>query len=286
MDMNDLEDAFDEASDPFGLDDAFSGASPEPTKSWAIEDWINRHGYWIRKRHPVGYHAYPLGLWSITRVRVQEGISIEGDFVRYCDEGQLQEMNQVLSAGMLDELEGLILGVGVKDGPVRAMGKPRIDPFGNPVVESSKGNYGSLTAECLWIENRDDVFIQYMGTDDNWPNGCWAIESKDPDPAYYDADQIRYIAHEILGMPEIVKSRTRDTRVGPLTTDVVVLGNSKARTALAKVGIMALIDEATGYQDDRPADDLRNAFLDNLDSAFEDTSVLSLTDELDAAFGG
>lgn len=216
-----VEDAFEAAfsapilRDPIQKTHPHSSEYPAST-GWEggnVQQWINSHGYWIRERHPVGYHAYPQGLWSISRIRKQEGYTIEGDFIRYCDALQLREMEQVLNAGLLEELEGLILAVGVKEGPVRASDKPRIDPRGNPIVEVNNGNHGSLPDECEWIESKDPVYVQYMGTDDNWPRGCWAIESSGEETQYFDDEGIKYIAHTTLGMPLFKSTKSAKPRV-------------------------------------------------------------------------
>jgi hypothetical protein len=210
----------------------------------------------------------------------------------------MREMNDVFKAGLSHATHDLIFGQGMagKPGPVR-VGKPPIDVFGDLIIESARGDYGPLPNECEWIENHDEVFIEYAGEDENWPTGCWVIQSSGDDQ-FVDAEQLKYIAHELLGMPESVKSRTRNTRVGPARTEVVVLGN-KGRdytntlmmqtdgqrahqaaieldledvfddkptiVALAKVGINALIDEATGYEDDRGKDDLAQMFADYME---------------------
>ena len=48
--------------------------------------------------------------------------------------------------------------------------------------------------------------------------------------------------------------------VGVVGTTIYSCDCSKDRLNLAKIGITALIDEATGYQDVRPLDELRKKY--------------------------
>lgn len=274
-----VQDAFEAAFAAPNLQNPVQTPSPNPpvitAPGWDIETWLDTHGYWLRKRHPVGHETYPLGLWSISALKRQGGYTVEGELIRYCDESQLQEMNQVLHAGLLRELDDLVNAMGVKEGPVRSSDKPRIDPKGNPIVEVNNGNHGPLPAECAWIEAHDPVYVQYMGTDDNWPNGCFAIEAADRETQYFDQNGIIHIAHEILGMPyQMFKANgwvnklaerqqqnldlPEDEDIDPF--EAAFQMSQKTQTALAKVGINALIDEATGYQDDRGENELRDMY--------------------------
>jgi hypothetical protein len=181
----------------------------DPEHLGAVCKYLNTHGYSVRHRHFPGHHIYPKGLWSIHDLaRSGEGIKIEGDLVRYADFDQMREISAAYKAGLLEEMLSAVHAEGLKEGPVR-VGKPPIDPKGNPIVEVNNGSYGPLPEECKWIEEHDKVFVQYMGTDENWVSGCWAIETGNPDPDYYDHAQIMYIAHEVLGMPRGPKGKAK-----------------------------------------------------------------------------
>jgi hypothetical protein len=237
IDLNELDDAFgDPSPEPNNstlseLDDAFADTPPKPKEAYDITQFLKERGYWLHECHPVGHHIYPRGC---TRIEYRDEI------IRYADVDQLAEMEAARQRGFTDELMAQIEGIG------------------NPIVESSKGDYGSLKAECEWIETHDNVFINYMGTDENWPDGCYAIESGKSEPDYYDPDQIKYIAYEILGMPIIKTVSTRTVRV-----------NGRDRTP---------ITESVTLSDDDPL---------GLDSAFENPQSLineAAWGELDALF--
>ena len=248
--LDELDDAFGE-DDP--LADAFDDPKPQSPISIGKGDalsnvlaFLKERGYWVHKCHEIDHHIYPRGCYRI---------EYHGEIMRYADTDQLIEMEAARQRGFIEDFFGQVEGIGCA-GPVR-VGKPPIDAKGNPIVEVNNGNHGSLKAECEYIENTQKVFIQYMGKDENWPRGCWAVETGDPEPAYYDDEQIRYIAYDLLGMG---KARKR-----------------KTQTALAKVGINALIDEATGYQDERPKDELANM----LDGLLDEDDPLGLNDAFD-----
>lgn len=64
---------------------------------------------------------------------------------------------------------------------------------------------------------------------------------------------------EIRGNKVSVKMTPEECREEILkATEGVIDTDREARLALSKVGINALIDEATGYQEVRPTDDLRS----------------------------
>lgn len=206
--MSQTQDEIDAAfgDDPFDM--AFAEPKPESNEPKSVADvaeYINTHGYWLRFRHPPGHYIYPEGCWTVYTARRMEGHTIAGDFIRHFDRLQLEEMQAALDRGFMEDFMSLLHGEGVKYGPIR-VGKPPLDPFGKPIVEINNGDYGSLKSECEWIENYDKVFIQYVGKDENWPNGCWVIESEN-EPQYCDPDQISYIAHELLAMPKKGKPR-------------------------------------------------------------------------------
>lgn len=182
----------------------------------------NKH-HWVRMNHPVGHHVYPRGLWALKEMQTPE---IIGDLIRYFDYDQLLELAITHEKGFTNEYQQLFYGEGETEGPVR-IGKPPIDPFGKLTVLVNNGNHGSLKRECEWIEKHSQVFIQYAGEDENWPRGCWVMEHEGGQE-HYDDDQIRYIAHEHLGMPfdDGYSSSTRSNvqwyqTLGPVKDDFV-----------------------------------------------------------------
>jgi hypothetical protein len=250
--MNELDNAFSESgNDPLGLDDVFAETPPKPKAASDITQYLKERGYWLHECHPVGHHIYPRGC-----VRIE----YHDDVIRYADFDQLAEMEAARQRGFIDELMAQVEGIGCA-GPVR-VGKPPIDAKGNLIVEQSKGDYGLLKAECEWIESHDDVFVEYAGVDENWPTGCWVITSKGEDQ-HLDDTQLKYVAHEILGMPH----------------------SSNGKKSRVKVTTLKDTGAALMFEDDFQL--IPDSMLEpnDLESAFGDDPQAILSMELDDALG-
>lgn len=79
---------------------------------------------------------------------------------------------------------------------------------------------------------------------------------KYPSKAY--SDLVERKQAEIRGNVSSVKMTPQECREEILkATEGVIDSDRESRLALAKVGINALIDEATGYQEVRPKDELK-----------------------------
>lgn len=232
--------------------------------------------YTVHKFHDLGHHIYPRGCWMI---------KYRKDLVRFADIDQMLEMTQMLERGFMAEVIEAVQGTGAA-GPVR-VGKPQIDAKGNIIVETNNGNHGPLPDECKWIEEHDPVFIQYAGSDENWPNGCWCIEGN-AEPQYVDDEQLKFIAHETLGMPYTMPQTMKHIRSeysdwadkadsDPLADLAAAFDAFDDPDPIEFLGEEITRQTAIGYE---PFDDKRRALVDeDLGLAFAEE------DDLASAFG-
>lgn len=173
--------------------DGLEVATTQTARRWALAIEDRHPQLFLRQITSVGHHVNTYGCWAIERAE-------SGDRIRYADNTQLREMYEAL--GDSDKFWNLAYGV-EQPGPFR-LGKPPIDAKGNPLIENDpdRGDHGPLPDECAWIEAHDETFVRYAGSDPVWPTGCWEVNKSGYDRQLCDAAQIKYIAHEVLGMPK------------------------------------------------------------------------------------
>jgi hypothetical protein len=114
-----------------------------------------------------------------------------GTFGRYADAEQIGELYNLLREQRFEEFEEMALSGGMEHT------QPKYD---------GQETYGPLSAECHWIVTHDDTKVFYSGSNIQWPNGCWVVEKEWCDRQLVDPEGIKYIAHNILGMPQQEKN--------------------------------------------------------------------------------
>jgi hypothetical protein len=167
----------------------------------AIEE---HHNIEIRPIVGVGHHTNIYGCWAIEKFTTANG-SGGYERLRLADATQMQEIWEAHKAGhttnFWELVEGLDIDGHTLPGPYRK-DRPPVDAKGQPIEEApSRGDHGPLPAECEWIESHDETFVEFRGQDVNWPNGCWQVEKSGCPTQYLDAEGIKYVAHNLLGMP-------------------------------------------------------------------------------------
>jgi hypothetical protein len=188
------------AKDAFINFEGLEVADDRTAARWASVIMDRHPGLIVRRIVSVNHPVNLYGGWAIEEMRSGKGSGdVEYKRLRYADNTQLREIYEALGS---PEFERLISGDGLP-GPYR-YGRPPTDAHGKPYNESTPDpGYGSLAAECEWIEANDNVVIRYAGEDPvMWPNGCWIVESVDNDDQLLNAAQIKHVAHKVFGMPE------------------------------------------------------------------------------------
>jgi hypothetical protein len=153
----------------------------------AIEDYKRPPGSW---HGPFMVDYITGGMYKIlhdTGLCREQVCAGHGEFARYADAGQIEGLYKLLREERFDEFEQEALFGGVEWTIPKSLG-------GN-------ANYGPLPAECHWIATHDDTLVKFAGSNIIWPDGCWVVEKRDCERQLVDPDGIRYIAHELLGMP-------------------------------------------------------------------------------------
>jgi hypothetical protein len=227
----------------------------------AIEDRYPR--YDIRRLCRAGNKTYPDGAWVI------EKPTEKYSRVRYLDDVQLEEMYRAMTdPSGTERFYRLLEGRDVPFGP-RREGKPPIDPFGIEVIDTpDRGDWGDLPDECAWIEAHDHALIRFMGVDPVWPNGCWQVEKAGCEPQLLDHAQVKYVAHDILLMPQkdVRKLMRRPKREGNTLA-------ARSKVIMGQPELEDLFDEAPAperYADFSERVDSQVRYGDNLDSLFDD----------------
>lgn len=203
---DDLEALFDEAENVLNgvaleeYNPVESGApSRELANKWAneIEERYPRFTIRVMRGPGVGEDSYYPDGCGVAEIWNGKGYTR----LRFFDLVQFAEIYNAFKKGHDERFNKLMHGDGVPFGP-RRIGKPAINPQGLEIDETpDRGDWGSMPAECAWIEANDKTLVKYGGSDIIWPNGCWVVEKAGCERQLVDPKGIEYIAHDILGMP-------------------------------------------------------------------------------------
>jgi hypothetical protein len=205
----------DEPEEPAGKKGAKAALPRRPDTYVMIDDTevgdsetVNRWAIAIESRYPVqvryvvgvGHPTNRFGCWVFEKYsQTAGGDRKEGkhERLRLADATQMKEIYGAI--GNSGQFWELVTGEG-QPGPYRK-GRPAVNAQG-VVIEPDRGDHGPLPNECKWIEENDSAFIRYLGEDEDWPTGQWQVEKSGCEPQMLDAAQVKYVAHEILGMPK------------------------------------------------------------------------------------
>lgn len=169
-----------------------------------------------RMTGPYTIDYLPGAMWKVFRNDV---------FMRYADAGTVKEMARQIALDNGALFESM---AETSDGGERP----------------NRGNYGPQPAVCEWIEGHDSVIIEYLGSDENWPTGCWQIEYEEGEQHVNEA-QLIAIAKQ-LGMGDLTNRKLTnnlDDVFGP-TNQRSKFAGRLARSVRVPVGGDAELDAA------------------------------------------